>query len=311
MRAASERSAAAQRITRLPRLTGPLGLCDRGRVTGGPSDRSAKLCVGIALNNDPASSRRLLADFCRALAQATGMQVVPRSEWHYHRLLEGVDAGEVDIVWLPPILALQATARGRVVPIALPVRNGACWYSTALFARAGSRVTTVADLVGVRAAWVDRQSAAGYLIVRAHLRTLGVDLEHAFAADQFLGAHDAVARAVLEGEADVGATYVYMSPDSPGTVKSAGWGAARVQIVAHAGPIPADVVAVGARLPGVVAARVQHALLADRAELARTARALLEAEGFVLPRPEHLEPLLRLLGSIEDHAAPHSLYPRS
>src|SRR5262249_2013074 len=159
-------------------------------------------------------------------------------------------------------------------------RNGVSSYSTALFTREGSRFRTLADLDGVRAAWVDRQSAAGYLIIRALLRSKGIDLERAFAADQFLGAHDAGARAVLEGEADVGATFVYMTPGTE-TIQSAGWGAARVHVIAHAGPIPSDVIASNIRMPASVSKMVQQVLVdSGNAEIKRTARALLGADGF-------------------------------
>ena len=269
-----------------------------------------KLCVGVALTTDPGTTRQLLDDFCRALATATGAQVTARGMWHYHRLLEALDTGEVDLAWLPPILALHATARRRVIPLALPVRNGVSAYSTALFTREDSKIHSLADLDGLRAAWVDRQSAAGYQIIRAYLKTRGVDLDRAFAADQFLGAHDAVARAVLEGEADVGATFVYM--DAAGTgIRHAGWGKNTVRIVAHAGPIPSDVIAATIRMPAQVSRLVQRVLVeGGNAEVERTAKALLGAESFVAPLAEHLEPLQSLLAGLEEGTTPHSMLPR-
>ena len=57
-----------------------------------------------------------------------------------------------------------------------------------------------------------------------------------------MGSHEEVVRAVLEGAADVGATFVYLDAKR-GIQKRSGWGRERVQVIAHAGPIPADVVA--------------------------------------------------------------------
>ncbi len=261
------------------------------------------ICFGIALTTEPAATRARLDELCAALSSVLGLHVVGRGLWHYHRLLESMDAGEVDVGWLPPILALRAAARKRVVPIALPVRGGVASYSTALFTRPGSGITDVRDLAGVRAAWVDRQSAAGYLIIRAHLRALGVDLEHAFAADQFLGAHDAVARAVLDGEADVGATFVHIGAGAPGApaVTRAGWGSAPVRILAHAGPIPSDIIAATTRTPVPVMRALQTCLVAATDQpLRRAAMALLGADEFVVPLREHLEPLTQLLAGMED-----------
>lgn len=272
-----------------------------------------RICVGIALASDPAAARERLGAFAAALGAAAGLEVTAEPFWHYHNLLDALDSGQVDLAWLPPILAMRATARGRIVPLALPVRSGVSSYSTALFARADGPVRGLGDLVGLRAAWVDRQSAAGYLIIRAALRARGVALEHAFVAEQFLGVHDAVARAVLDKEADVGATFVYPQPGAMNIegavserslVARAGWGDAAVRIVALAGPIPSDVLAANTRVPAAISRAVQRALIekapSDGGRLARAAADLFAAEGFILPLPEHLEPLAALLAGIED-----------
>jgi phosphonate transport system substrate-binding protein len=237
---------------------------------------------------------------------------------HYHTLLDAIEKGEVDVAWLPPILAATATARGQVAPIALPVRSGFCCYSTALFVREDSSIHAARDLIGLRAAWVDRQSAAGFLIIRAHLRSLGVDLGRAFSVDQFLGSHSAVARAVTEGDADVGATFAYIDPKSMGlsghvAPVSAGWGSAKMRVVAHAGPIPSDVIAVSTRVPFPVRTELSRMLvLGQHAGVRQAASALFGAEGFVAPLSEHLRPLTTLLSGLESTSeGPMSIAPRT
>ena len=235
-----------------------------------------ELAVGIALTTDPERTRGKLVEFCRCLSEASGMKVTPHGMWHYHHLLDALAATQLDLVWLPPILALRATGSGVCRPIALPVRHGVSTYSTALFTRPDSQIRTIEDLKGVRAAWVDRQSASGYLIIRALLRSKGVALDAAFAENTFLGAHDAVARAVLDGDADVGATFVYLDPDSSTGVafpKSAGWGKARVHTICYAGSIPSDVIAVGKHLDDTTRSLVQKVLVdaPEHAELGRAA----------------------------------------
>jgi phosphonate transport system substrate-binding protein len=272
------------------------------------------LAVGIALTTDPERSRSLLEDFCRCLEQAAGVRVTAHGMWHYHHLLEALSAGQLDLVWLPPILALRATSRAGCIPIAIPIRHGVSTYSSALFTRPGSAYRTIADLRGARAAWVDRQSAAGYLIIRALLRSKGVDLAQAFTHEKFLGTHDAVAGAVLDGEVDVGATFVYLDEDLPGGARfprSAGWGSAEVHIICHAGSIPSDMLAVKNTLPEPTVQLIQRALIELRdPELARAARNLLGAEGFVAPDERHLERLLHILDHLEDDDGPaHTQFP--
>ena len=272
--------------------------------------------VGVALTGG--LSRGHLSEFCESLAEATGLSVTGVGVWYYHRLLEAMATGHVDVAWLPPILAAQANDRGWASPIAIPLRGGVSYYSTALFSREGSRFRSLDELVGVRAAWVDRQSASGYLLIRAHLRALGVDLERAFAEDRFCGSHEQVAAAVTAGEADVGASFFHVSdPGDQGfspeggwssrTTALPGWGHANVRVLGHTGPIPADVMAASLRLDPSRAEIVRRALIEGRRpRLREAAKALLGAEGFAPPRPGHLDAVTALLPQLEEHALPKS-----
>ncbi len=269
--------------------------------------------VGVALTNG--STREHVDTFCRALAAATGLDVTGIGLWHYHRLLEAMETGDVDLAWLPPILAAQAAYDGRAIPIAVPVRGGVSSYSTALFVDERSPVRSPHDLVGARAAWVDRQSVSGYLLIRAHLRSLGLMPERAFASDRFLGSHEAVVHAVMEDTADVGATFIHLD-ERPGRreprILRAGWGDARMRVIAHAGPIPSDVVSASTRLAAADARLVQDALLHGRhAALRAASLALLGADVFVTPVATHLRALALLLPRLEEHAQPRpGIWPK-
>lgn len=266
--------------------------------------------VGVTLTSG--ETRTALDDFCRALGAATGLEVTGIGFWYYQRLLDAIAMGDVDVAWLPPIPAAYAMSRGRATAIALPVRDGVTSYSTALFTREASPIRSVQELVGARAAWVDRQSVSGYLLIRAYLRAIGVGVERAFAEDRFVGSHEAVASEVLGGQADVGATLVYLDPER-GRPLRAGWGSGRVRILAHAGPIPSDLIACSTRLPREAAARVQGALLQGRAPaLRQAAAALIGAEAFAPPIEAHLSALTALLPGLDEHAQPRSSrWPRS
>jgi phosphonate transport system substrate-binding protein len=262
-----------------------------------------RLRIGVAAPAAPPGAEPggdALDDFCDALSAALGTEVSAHSFAGYRALLDAMHAGDADLAWLPPVIALKATARGRTIPIALPVRGGVASFSTALFTRETSVLRDPQDLRGVRAAWVDRESAAGYVVIRASLRARGVNVDRVFTAESFLGSHEAVVRAVESGAADVGATFVHLDPET-GKVRRAGWGYAKMRVIAVAGPIPSDVVAASIRMPVSTIRAVQRALMdpADRA-LAAAARALLDAEGFVEARSEHLDALTGLLSHLDE-----------
>lgn len=266
------------------------------------SERDGRIRVGVAIPEEEGTARALRADldtFCAELAAAVGAPVTGQRIEHYDDLCDAMHAGHVDLGWLPPMIALQATARGRTLPVVLPIRAGVSTYNTALFARSASTLRRPQDLAGARVAWVHRQSTAGYLVIRASLRAQGVDLGRAFAAEQFVGSHAAVVRAVASGEADVGATFVHLGPT--GAIKSAGWETAPMRSIAIAGPIPNDVMAAGIRMPVSQIRAVQRALCSGASPALKAAAGrLFNAQGFVEAQASHLEPLKKLLGFMDE-----------
>lgn len=270
--------------------------------------------MGVTLTNG--ATREQLDGFCRALALATGLEVTGLGLWYYHRLLAAMEVGDIDIAWLPPILAAQASADGRGAPLVIPVRGGVSSYSTALFVRHDSPFRELRDLSAARAAWVDRQSVSGYLLIRAHLRALGLDLERSFVENHFAGSHEAVVDAVLSGRADAGATFLYLDENQPEAggfegprSARAGWGQAKVRVIAHAGPIPSDVLAASGRISGDAAARVRDVLLRrQHPALREAAAALFGTDTFLSPIPAHLRSLAALLPRLDEHAQPRAAF---
>jgi phosphonate transport system substrate-binding protein len=242
-----------------------------------------------------------LIRLCAELAQALEIEVEPRSFDGYAELLRAIDAGQIELAWLPPIPALHAIAAGRIRPLALPVRAGATTFGSALFAREDGRVKNLVDLVGTTAAWVDQHSAAGYVVIRAALRARGIDLRAAFTEELFLGSHAAVVEAVLGGDVEVGATHVHFSPDGAGLSRG-GWGEQRVRVLALAGPIPGDMLACAAHLDESLRSALAGALLGVHPGVQLAAQALLDADAIVPARAEHLE----ALGSLAMHVGEES-----
>jgi phosphonate transport system substrate-binding protein len=283
---------------------------------GPPSSQRTPLRVGIVLAPTvtsvqgataptPVLEARLRA-FALALGAATSMPTRPVGYDDYPALLDAMAHRELEIGWLPPVLAMRAAAAGRALPIAIPVRRGVASFHSALFAPVGSTILRPPDLVDARVAWVDRQSASGYLVIRAALRAQGVEFARAFSQELFFGSHQAVVRAVLDGKADVGATYLHHDSSGAG-VWRAGWGDASVHVVARVGPIPSDVIAAGVHVPVAQIRAVQQALLTPtNLPLLDAARALLEADRFVIAESQHLRPLEELLDFLEDAARPWS-----
>jgi phosphonate transport system substrate-binding protein len=257
------------------------------------------LRVGLIPRGEEGDARE--REFVASLAAALGADVDVHRAADYRVVLTGLDQRLVDFAWLPPLVAARAV-RGRLAdPVALAVRSGTTSYTTVLVARPDSRLRTAADLRNVRVAWVDRQSASGYVVLRAALARAGVLLADAFALEVFVRSHAAVARAVLAGEVDVGATCAHTENGAVRFARSsyagdAGLSADELRVVFEAGPIPSDIFAIRRGVPVRVRSTLESALLhAMPQRLHAAACALTHADGFAVPTHEHRRMLEALI----------------
>ncbi len=204
----------------------------------------------IPLGGDTGSADRVEA-FAATLGATLGVPVEQHKAADYRALVAAFEQKLVDFAWMPPLSVARAMRSRAAFPAAIALRNGTTSYMTGLLAMRSSRVASLADLKGVRAAWVDRESASGYVVIRAALRARGVSLVDAFADEIFVRSHAEVARALREGRADVGGTCFNFVAGSVEIARSGyndegGLAHEAVHILAHAGPIPSDVFAVRA-----------------------------------------------------------------
>ncbi len=228
-----------------------------------------------------------------ALAEVLGRGVAVHRAPDYRIVLSGLEQGVVDFAWLPPLVAARAARARLAEPLAVTVRYGDTTYTTVLVARPDSAIRTAADLDAARVAWVDRQSASGYVVLRAALARAGVKLADAFGQELFVRSHAAVARAVLDGQVEVGATCAHSENGVRHIARSpyvgdAGLTEADLHVVFEAGPIPSDIFAVRADVLPHVREALADALLRRTSErLHAAARAFMLADGFAAPTPEH------------------------
>jgi len=204
------------------------------------------------------------------LEEHVGVPIERHAASSYEALAGAVEAGLVDLAWLPPIVFVRLG--DAVTPIASVVRGGKSAYEAALVVRADAKIRAIDALHGTRAGWVDPWSAAGFVLPRVKLALLGVDPRTVFRTEVFHGSHRAAIRALAEGACDVVGTYA--RANEAGEVVSGAWSeveGADVRVLATFGAIPPDVVAVRRDLPDEERAKLAAALQATRSsETART-----------------------------------------
>jgi phosphate/phosphite/phosphonate ABC transporter binding protein len=192
------------------------------------------------------TAQRKMAEFARSLGRLASVELTVRAFGTYDELTQAMFRGEIDLEWLPPIPFLALADRGSIAVLA-SVRK--LPYRSAILVAAGSPLRRPGDLLGARAAWVDRHSASGFVLPRIKLARAGLDPSTAFAAEKFHGSHEAVVQAVVSGEAEFGATWAQATP--PRNVTGP-WSRtvleAAVRVLSVSGSIPPDVLAARADL---------------------------------------------------------------
>jgi phosphate/phosphite/phosphonate ABC transporter binding protein len=234
--------------------------------------RPRALRFGVSPAMGAARARNTGERFTSFLSAKIGREVRPVVLADYAMLVACLVQGEIDLAWMPPTSFVAAVEHGAGV-LAQIRRAGQTSYQAAIIVRTGE-VATLEELRGKSMAWVDQDSASGYLLPLAELRRVLGDPATELGEQTFVGSHQAVCEAVLKGWADAGATYA--SRDATGVV-SAGWRdhlgdrAKRVEPLWFSPPIPGDSIASRPFLPEALRATLVSALigLAD-SEIGRT-----------------------------------------
>ncbi|MBA3458306.1 MAG: phosphate/phosphite/phosphonate ABC transporter substrate-binding protein [Deltaproteobacteria bacterium] len=163
----------------------------------------------------------------------------------YQSLVDAISEGEVDFAWMPPVSLVQAAERG-VGLVAIAQRFGRPTYESVIVVKQDSPLQSIEDLRGTSIAFVDRDSASGYLFVADLVAREVGPPDEVFREQHFQGSHKAVCDSVLRGWVDAGTTYVVH--DTEGTIVHSGW----IDLIERAGdlralrvtdPIPCDALA--------------------------------------------------------------------
>jgi phosphate/phosphite/phosphonate ABC transporter binding protein len=261
-----------------------------------------------------AANANACGEFATLFGELAKVEIGVRIAESYERLAAMLNDGSLDLAWLSPLPYIALSAAGVVAPLVYSDRV-AKHYCSAIVVPVTSRAIRLSDLAGTRAAWVDRHSAAGFVVPRIQLANAGVDPRTALSKETFFGSHDAVVRAVASGEADFGATYAHRDKDG----RAHGlWSAdpeltARVRVIATFGKIPPDLVAARTALDLRLRATLTRALRSMNTSANALLREVFDVDRFRLLDAETYESLQTiareardagLLGADADQTAP-------
>lgn len=149
------------------------------------------------------------------LERISGYEIETKVPTSYAAVIEAMGVGRADIAWLPTFSYYLANKKYGAYVTFQTVRSGLSDYKGQFIARADSDIDSLENIEGRIIAYTDASSTSGYIFPSALLAFDKI----VPAKKMFLGAHDTVIRAVLQGKADVGCTY--WSPEVDGVPQDA------------------------------------------------------------------------------------------
>ncbi len=179
----------------------------------------------------------------------------------YASCVQMLAAGKIDLAWLGTATYVVEREQTPMVPLVRPIWSGKAGYAGVIFTLEGSGITNLEDLRGKRLAFVDEQSASGYVYPANLLIAAGFNLEKDFSATDFLGSHDAVLMAVLLGEYDAGAVFeraYFTVADRARRMQ--------LRVLAQTEAIPGEPIVAGTHLDEALVEEVQAAFLRIQTE---------------------------------------------
>ena len=192
----------------------------------------------------------------------------------YSSMIEAARFGRIDVAYFGPLSYVLARSKAEIEAFAVGVSRGAPTYTSVVIVPTASAIKSLADLRGRTMAYGDQASTSSHLVPRAMIQDAGLVAKTDYNA-VYLGAHDAVARAVEAGKVDAGAL---SRPIFDTLVKGGKVDGTKVRVLAETKPIPNYPMAMQSKLTPELKAKIRAAFLDIKdADLLKNFR----AEGFV------------------------------
>lgn len=123
----------------------------------------------------------------------------------YSSMIEAMRHGRLDLAYFGPLSYVLAKQKSKLPleAFAAQISKGAPTYNAVVIANSAAGVSSIAAIQGKNMAYGDKASTSSHLIPKAMLAEKGLEPKQHY-REHFLGAHDAVAIAVQNGNAQAG-----------------------------------------------------------------------------------------------------------
>lgn len=255
--------------------------------------------VGVVAATNAETAKKQSEALASFASSALKELVLPRVYADQEALAVALGKGEIDLALMGPLAYLRIPKGTKSQLLFRTIRGGKATYRSVLFGPPTSKLTSFEALKKnkgtLKAAWVETSSASGYIVPKALLLSSGINPQHSFDTQDFLGSHDAVCQAVWEGKYDVGATFsdpVSNDTKVTGCVGALGKKTDSLKVIALSEDFPNDVFVAGPKFP---AGKAQAVIAAAKASKADALKPAFLAEGVADVKDEDFTPIRKAL----------------
>ncbi len=158
---------------------------------------------GVMPLESPSEMYRRFLPMAEYLSRRLNKKIELHIAVDFFETVKNIGEGVIDIGYMTPSTYIEAKEKYDVEVIAKAANKGKPYHRSIIIAKEGGKINGVEDLKGCSFAFGDSHSTSSYIMPRAVLQEAGIGLKDlGFYA--FLGHHDDVAKAVLNGEFDAG-----------------------------------------------------------------------------------------------------------
>lgn len=166
-----------------------------------------EIIFGINPFTAPKNIKKMYVPIIEKVCKSIGYKARTIIVKDYDALNDNIKENIIDVGWFSPFAYVNAHKKSGVIPIVTPKINGKDYYKGYIIARKDSNIKTLNDLKDKIFGYVDVNSASGCIYANHILKDNKLNHNSLFKESYFLGSHDNVINAVLNGEIDAGSTY--------------------------------------------------------------------------------------------------------
>lgn len=239
-----------------------------------------KLRLGLVPHLSPDRMRTTRTPLVAYLSGSLGVPIELVIGADYDDVGDRLAKGELDLAEFSPYAYVRARRKVQLRPLVSAISAGSSTSGGYIIVREDSPRRSVEELRGARFGFVDPASTSGYLYPLKLFKDRNIDPATFFSDAVFLGSHDGVLLAVLDGGVEAGATW----QGSFGALKSkSGIDPLSFRVIAKMPRTPQDVLCVRGDLPPEVGDAVKELMLrlSVRSKVDRDILSAMSVNGYV------------------------------